>query len=102
MNNISARVYSNGIPQISAFSGNSSVCISTVSVIKGASFPATSVGNATGIVAGVWTNAGNNLSNFGDYVTAHVQDTTARTVHRVTFLQTASLSNASVIIERLV
>jgi len=103
MNNISARVYSNGMPQISAVSGNSVVCISTVSVIgKGASLPLSTIGNTTGIIAGVWTNAGNAMSNFGDYVTAHVQDTSSSTVHRITFLQTANLSNASVIIERLV
>ncbi len=100
LDNVSLRVASNGLPQISVVTSNISIFLSSFAILTGGNASSTNTGGVANI--GLWTNIGASLlGSGGDTVTTVIQDQTAGKVYRGTFLQTAGAGNATVIIERL-
>lgn len=100
IDNISLRVASNGVPQIGTITSNIATYWSGVAVLNTGNSAFTNTGGVANV--GVYTDIGNvAISTGGDTITAVIQDQTAGKVYRGTFLQTAGVGNATVIIERL-
>jgi hypothetical protein len=100
LDNVSLRVASNGLPQISVVTSNISIFLSSFAILTGGNASSTNTGGVANI--GLWTNIGASvIATGGDTVTTVIQDQTAGKVYRGTFLQTAGAGNATVIIERL-
>jgi hypothetical protein len=98
VDNIIARVSTDGKGQISVVTGNSTMAWSGYEIILGihAAF------NNTGVLvsSGVYQNISEaSLSNYGDTIIAMVQSDSR--VYRISFVQTANTSNATTIIEKL-
>ena len=101
LDTISARVAANGVPQISALSGTISTCWTTLETVAGTIHTNNSSSTST---AGIWTNINVNtaLTNSGDCVVVNFQDETNQRFYRITYVQTTTSGNSSVVIESLI
>ena len=102
LDTITARVASNGIPQISAVSGTISTFWTTVETVPGHIYTNNNNGGTTS--AGSWTNINvtSALTNGGDCIVVNFQDQTNQRLYRISYIQTAGPTNASVVIESLI
>jgi hypothetical protein len=101
LDTISARVAANGVPQISALSGTISTCWTTLETVAGTIHTNNNISTST---AGIWTNINVNtaLTNSGDCVVVNFQDETNQRFYRITYVQTTTSGNSSVVIESLI
>ena len=102
LDTISARVAANGVPQISALSGTISTCWTTLETVAGTIH--TNNNSSSTSTAGIWTNINVNtaLTNSGDCVVVNFQDETNQRFYRITYVQTTTSGNSSVVIESLI
>jgi len=92
---------STSMPQVSAYSGTVSVFWSYVQNVSGYFGNGTNTGAS--LSAGTWTNIGNSnaIGSGGDTVDVTIIDNTNSHVYRITYLQTVTPGNGTIVIEKL-
>ena len=92
---------STSMPQVSAYSGTVSVFWSYVQNVSGHFGNGTNTGAS--LSAGTWTNIGNSnaIGSGGDTVDVTIIDNTNSHVYRITYLQTVTPGNGTIVIEKL-
>lgn len=102
VDNIKARVSSDGKGQISVVAvGSATMAWSGYAILSG-SHSAFSNSGAT-ISSGSWADVSTDIMNTnGDMIVATIQNQSDAHIYRISFIQTANISNATVLIEKLI
>ena len=103
VDNISATVFSNGYPAISAVTGTVNVFWSASQNKSGQANVLSVVNTGSALTAGTYANIAvpYSISSGGDTVTAIVQDQDKGRAYRLTWMQTVASGNAAIVSERI-
>jgi hypothetical protein len=99
VDNIVARVASNGRGQISLVSGTSNVAWCGSAILSGIQTAFNNVG--VSVSSGVWQDvSASAMTTNGDAISTTLQNATS--IYRISFVQSANIANATTVIEKLV
>lgn len=100
VDNVITRVSSDGKAQVSVVTGTASLSFSGYQIVSGVHSAFTNTG--TSVSSGSWLDfSETGLSATGDVIEVTLQNMSGSRVYRVTYIQTANIANASVIIEKI-
>jgi hypothetical protein len=100
VDNIIARISSDGKAQISSVTSSSVLSYSGYEIVLGVHAAFSNTG--TSVSAGNWLDiTSTSLVSTGDIITATLQNISTSNVYRITYIQTENIANATIIIEKL-